>query len=234
MDDERKMPDERIMQRLQKLWIMADKGTPEERSIAAVKAQKILLEYRIDMAKELQATPEEIVQIVCDDSVNLYTKWIYRLAGVIAKNYRCRYLCEIVQGTKGKLVRCYIVGLKLDAEIAKDTLERTVKYAARESKQVLNYYQYRHGTTKGVKEEFMNGYIEGLEEAFYQQILSQNEFAVAVVVPNEVNEYIKSYETITLHHLRTKSANTGYARHAGYQKGREFLQESRDKLEYSL
>lgn len=233
MDENKKEADERVLSRLRKLWTMAERGTAEERAIATVKAQKILLEYRIDIANELNIKSEEVEVVWCDSIVNMYVSWILGLSELIAKNFRCRLLVRHTPLKKGKQVQCALVGLKLDAQVGSEVLKKAVEYALLESKRVVNYYQYKHGTSKGVKEEFMRGYISGLEEAFYQQVLEKNEYALVLVIPKEVNEYMGNYSDAELITRVTQKSNTGYAHHAGFQKGKEFLYEMNEKLSNS-
>ncbi|MEG0366596.1 MAG: DUF2786 domain-containing protein [Coprobacillus sp.] len=210
---------EKILEKIHKLLSMAEKGTVNEKKTAMIKAQKLMLDHRIEMAEVLGVKKEDIVEIDCSWKVNCYSKWIMDLSGIITKNFRCHPAYCSYAGYKGKVKTLMIIGLKADAEICCEVMEFAVEIANKESKKVVNWYNKRGFSSAGIKQDFMEGFISGIKEGFYQQIISNNKYAVAVVVPAEVNEHCRQYEKKDIITKSVKSAGSDEAKHFGYQTG---------------
>lgn len=214
---------ENILIRIQKLLNVADRGTPNEQKIAMMKAQKLMLDYRIELADLNGVSVEKVVELYCSEEVNSYVKWIDNLTGIICKNFRCRALYFRPEGKKGKFTMTTVCGLEQDAQICKSVLEYAVKVAQCDCKRVINQMRYLGDSTKGYKNTFMNGFNEGIKEGFYQQILKNNLYAVAVVVPEEVNDYVSTLVSIKLPFNSQKAVEDLIVHDMGYQKGIEFV-----------
>lgn len=55
-----------------------------------------------------------------------YTPWIMELSFVIPKNFRCKPIYHHAEDVKGKVEELCIIGIKQDAEICKEILERRI------------------------------------------------------------------------------------------------------------
>ncbi|MEG0165403.1 DUF2786 domain-containing protein [Anaerorhabdus sp.] len=215
---------ENILIRIQKLLNVADRGTPNEQKIAMMKAQKLMLDYRIELADLHGVSVEKVVSLRCAEEVNSYVKWIDDLTRIICKNFRCRPLYFRPKKRKGKFTRTTVCGLEQDAQICKSVLEYAVKVAQCDCKRVINQMQYLGDSpTKGYKNTFMNGFNEGIKEGFYQQILKNNLYAVAEVVPEEVNNYVNTLDKVKLPYNSQKAVEDFIVHDMGYQKGIEFV-----------
>ena len=210
-----------IVAKIQKLLNMAENGTENEKAIAMVKAQKLMLDYRIEMAEVLGCETEEVVEIAMHEKINAYQEWIDSLVKVVAKNFRCVPLYMRISHTKGKLTRVIICGLEEDAKICKMILEHAFTICEKESKKVVNYYHYRGESTKGIKETFCKAFIRGVKDGYHEQLMSKNRYALAIVVPEEVNQHIAEYGRVGLNRRRTGETDNAYARGYGYQCGQE-------------
>lgn len=214
---------EQILNKINKLLNMADRGTPNEQKIAAMKAQALMLEYRIEIADIFDVDVEKVITVHCNKSVNAYVRWIDNLIQIICENFRCIALYSRPEKTKGKYTQISICGLENDAEICKSVLEYVVKIAQLECKRVINQMRYQGISTKNYKNTFMKGFNEGIKEGFYQQILQNNLYAVAVVVPEEVNDYVAKLVLIDLPFNSFECISDIEVHNAGYQKGIEFV-----------
>lgn len=179
---------EKIIARIKKvLELSKNNPSEEEAKAAALKAQKLMAEYHISMSEIDEV--EDIDNIV-EKSVNIGTgsKWKYSLAGIIAKNFRCKSFFY------GKSTVVFY-GYETDAEIATETFKFLFRTG---NKAATNFYnkmrneaarcgEYFDGS--GIKNCFLVGFLEGISEVLEKQCT-----ALMIIVPQEVNE---SYAEVT-------------------------------------
>lgn len=140
-----------------------------------------MAEYHISMN---EIDEMEDIENIVEKSVNIGTgnKWKYRLAGIIAKNFRCKYFF------RGKSIVVFY-GYEVDAEIAAETFKFLFTIG---NKAATNFYnkmrneavrcgRFFDGT--GIKNCFLVGFLEGISEVLDKQCT-----ALMIVVPQEVNE----------------------------------------------
>lgn len=218
---------EKIIEKIKKvLELSKNNPSPEEAQSAALKAQKLMVEYHISL-KEVEAV--EDVDEITETQVIVGTgnKWKYQLARIIAKNFRCRHFYY------GKSIIVFY-GHETDTEIAAMTFETLYKVG---NKGANNFYQnkrneaYRNGELywfngKGLKNQFLIGYLEGIKSVLDKQCT-----ALMIVTPKEVNE---SYEKMVETWDMKRSINTGLrytrndeARQRGYETGRNAVENRR-------
>jgi len=157
----------------------------EEAESAALKAQELMVKYRITMA---EIDEIENVEDIVEEKIDVGTgnKWKYTLSGIVAKNFRCKYFCI------GK--SCIVFyGYEKDAKIAAMSFDMLFRVGNRES---VKYYQKQrqeyinHGRCfdgRGIKNAFLNGFLLGIKEVLEKQCT-----ALMVVIPEEVEKNIKT------------------------------------------
>lgn len=176
------MDTEKIIAKIKKvLELSRNNPSEEEAKSAALKAQKLMAEYHISMS---EVDEVEDIDSIVEKSVSIGTgsKWKYTLAGIIAKNFRCRHFFY------GKSTVVFY-GYEVDAEIAAETFKFLFKTG---NKAATNFYnkmrneavrcgRFFDGT--GIKNCFLVGFLEGISEVLDKQCT-----ALMIVVPQEVNE----------------------------------------------
>lgn len=167
------MKTEKIIQTIKKvLELSKNNPSEEEAKAAALKAQELLAKYHIDMAEiEELGESDDIVEI----TVNVPSKkWKYRLAHIVAKNFRCKHFYY----GKGILV---FYGHKTDAEVAAETYKYLFNmgniFAGREVDKVFA----KTGTSAGVYNSFVSGFCDGVSEVLDTQCT-----ALMIVTPQDV------------------------------------------------
>lgn len=157
------MSRENIIDKIQSLFnIRIENGnTKEEALTAALMAQKLIAKYDV---KDEELFVQESYEIVEVFSKNVTRKIKYRLAMVIADNYRC---C-VYFSTGGRKCFAVFVGRELDAEAAKLVFENlydaTIKYGNSQS------WKYR-----GMGNGLYGGYFNSACEAFIDGIKAELE-----------------------------------------------------------
>lgn len=215
----------KITEKVKKLLEMASNGTPNEQRIALVKAQKLMLDHHILENDLKNFMKEEIVSLRVDPKVNCYSSWCMRLSEIITDNFRCIPLYSHLYKCKGKKEQCSVFGYESDAAICKEVMEAAYDQITKQVKITVNYYYRNYGSTKGVKEDYIQGFLDGLKEEYYEQVLSQNRYALVITVPEEVKtEEKKRYTSRSIKIKVIIPANNRDVQLFGYREGKEFAQ----------
>lgn len=223
---------ENIVKKIQKLLEMAERGTENEKQVALIKAQKLMLDYHIEDAElhGYDTTNKKVVKKY-SNTVNCYASWAMKLSMLITKNFRCHPTYITVQHSKGKVIHCVIYGFEEDVEICFEVFEKAHQYIKKGSKSLINWCYRCNKPIKGVKEDYCRGFLDGLEEGFHQQILGNQKYAVMVVVPKEVKEETSKLGSKKFAIRLVMQAHDLTAQQIGYQDGFRFVQ---DKQEVNL
>ena len=215
---------EKIIAKIKKvLELSKNNPSEEEARSAALKAQKLMAEYHIALS-EVESV-EDIDNIVEKPvNVGMGNKWKYSLAGIIAKNFRCKYFFY----GKGTVV---FYGYEVDTEIASETFHFLYKTGI---KMATSYYnKLRNDATKygkafngmGIKNCFLVGYMEGIKEELDKQCM-----ALMIVVPQKVQEEYsnktKAFKTVS-HKMSTSSYYADQSREEGRQAGKATMNSKR-------
>lgn len=195
--------EERIIEKIRKCLALANNNPSEEEAkAAALQAQKLLAKYNISISdvEEVENTSEEIVEQAVwykDIVKGVARAWKYELAGIVAKNFRCKHF---FYGRKG--VAFY--GHKTDAEAAAEVYKYLFgmgdRLANRVTYRVLRQYhrQGQSAQVSGIYNSWVKGFLKGLREGFDKQCT-----ALAIVIPEDVKTaYAEKSKTF-------KSANLG-------------------------
>ena len=202
--------EEKIIQTIRKiLELSKNNPSEEEAKSAALKAQDLLAKYHIDM-KEVESIDIDTVESIEEIRVDVPAKkWKYRLATLVANNFRCKHFYM----GKGTLV---FYGHKTDADVAAETFKYLFtignKLAGREVDRVFN----ETGTSNNVYNSFVAGFCKGIDEALGEQCK-----ALMLVTPEDVKtsfaEMSKDWKSMSGGALRI--GGNSYCRDA-YESGR--------------
>lgn len=170
----------KIIEKIKKLLEMteANGASENEAMIAALKAQKLMAEYNIDMIDiqdEHKATDEigeETVDI--SDNGHQVSKWKGRLASIIATNFRCKVY---LHGSKAVV----FYGCKTDAKIAGDVFKFLFKTGGKLANKYYNLCRKEGKSTRGVLNAYLVGYCQGIADVLEKQCV-----ALMIITPPEV------------------------------------------------
>lgn len=184
------MSEEKIIQKIQNLFDLANNNPSEEEAIAAAaKAQELMAKYDIQMSDLNDLGGEEIAEeTYYDTGRHQMKKWRRGLATIIAKNFRCK--CYFVD--KKDVV---FYGHKSDAKIALQVFtylhDAGIKFAN-------NYYYNKKKLgceTKGLMNSYLAGFKKGIQDKLDAQCT-----ALMIVTPQDVEdsyaEKSKSFGTL--------------------------------------
>lgn len=167
--------EEKIIQTIRKiLELSKNNPSEEEAKSAALKAQEMLAKYHIDM-KEVESIDIDAVESIEEVRVTLQTKkWKYRLADIVADNFRCKHFYI----GKGILV---FYGHKTDAEIAAETFKYLFDVGNRLAGREVDRVFGETGTSANVYNSFVAGFCAGIQESLGEQCK-----ALMIVTPEDV------------------------------------------------
>lgn len=210
---------ERIIDKVRKLLSLAENNpNPAEAESAMLKAQELLLQHAIDMADVVDKKDVKVVQVVSTESIN--TPWGRSLAYIISKNFRC---IEFYRRLSQKDRKVVFLGQEEDAEVACKMYDYAVKWVDKSACKYATKMRNTQGIVKGVKQDYILGFLKGLQSKFEEQVKSNESYALVVVTPKAVTE---EFQTLTLKNVKCSSSMSCHgsqqARQAGYNDGKNF------------
>ena len=204
------MQEEKIIQTIRKvLELSKNNPSEEEAKAAALKAQELLAKYHIDM-KEVEAIDIDTIDSIDEVRVDIPTKkWKYRLATIVANNFRCKHYYI------GKRTLVFY-GHKTDADVAAETFKYLFNIGNRLAGREVDKVFGQTGTSANVYNSFVAGFCKGIEEALGEQCK-----ALMLVTPEDVKtsfaEMSKNFGT-----MRGGSLTIGINEHCrdAYENGK--------------
>lgn len=167
--------EEKIIQTIRKiLELSKNNPSEEEAKSAALKAQEMLAKYHIDM-REVESIDIDAVESIEEVRVDIPAKkWKYKLARIVAENFRCRHFYM----GKGTLV---FYGHKTDADVAAETFKYLFGVGNRLAGREVDRVFAETGTSTNVYNSFVAGFCAGIEESLGEQCK-----ALMIVTPEDV------------------------------------------------
>jgi hypothetical protein len=213
---------EKIVDKVRKLLATA-KGTTseEEAQTSMLLAQKLLAKHGISMSDvdiEEQDSKNVVEENVTDPSGRT-PWWKKQLAVVIADNFKCKTF--IACGYK--TTKIMFLGLEVDVAVAKDVFQYAETVIDKLAKSYVGKI-YRQGKpTKGIRNEFIWGFITGLQDKFKEQVEKNNWGLVLVTDALVVQAYEdKGLRRASSGGIRPNFSGDAEARSEGYKHGQNF------------
>lgn len=210
---------EKIIEKIRKLLSLAENNpNPAEAESAMLKAQELLLQHAIDMADVKDKPAVKVIQVVSKASAN--TSWGRSLAYIISKNFRCIEFYRRISQNDRKVV---FLGEEEDAEIACSMYDYAYKWLNKSACNYATRMRNTQGIVKGVKQDYILGFLSGLTSKFNEQIKSNESYAMVVVTPKEVNDEFQKMKLKTVKLSDSvRCHGSQQALQAGYNDGRNF------------
>lgn len=160
---------EKVIDKIRKLLEMTtENGCSEnEAMVAALKAQKLMAEYDIDLIdvkSDIKSMTEEIGEERVDTTLNgnFSTKWKIQLASIIAANFRCK-----VYTHSTNIIIFY--GHKSDAKIAGDVFKFLFMTGTKLGAKHYRETKKAGKSTRGAATTYLLGFCKGIEEVLGKQ-----------------------------------------------------------------
>lgn len=205
--------EDKVIDKIRKLLALADtsqNGSEAEAIAAAMKAQSLMAQYDIDINQVRDADTfcaemlRKEIEFKKNSGYNI--KWRFHLAKIIAKNFRVKFFTV----NRDKVA---FYGHKTDVEIAESVFN--FLFAIGNKLSVKYYYECKKEgkDTKGVINEWLMGFCQGLKDELGKQCL-----ALALVISKDVEE---SYTELSKNFVDiTRSVGSRSFDYEAYNSGR--------------
>ncbi len=215
------------------LAISRDQKNDEESQSAFVLAQKLMIQYNIDKNEVEELSIDSENDVIGEESVTIYKRlywWERQLAFIISKNFRVKNFLNNKYSGRQKKRRIVFYGFGRDLELAKEMYILAYEVILFHSKKFIDNYYLENAKvsrsrymTNSLKASYINGFLEGLEQRFDEQVSALREvYEVLVLVPEEVESSYKDYsENFGKSTLSKPNSNIHEAYWDGYVTGKE-------------
>lgn len=214
---------EKAKDKIQRLLALANDSNDEESMTALAKAQELMIVYRISEKqlfdyKEQIKIEETVTHIIYEGKPQ---KWVYRLAQIIAKNFRVKFYYESTNDSTAKL---NFLGLLSDVEIAEITFmyaKGSISYCSKNYMKIPEVKQ-KYKRKWQLKQDYIQGYLTGLQSIFNKQRLT-NGYELALQLPTIVTKEIENLGLISGKDI-SHTVKDQDAYYNGYNDGTKFSQ----------
>ena len=208
---------QQVLEKIKKiLGKTKNNSSTEEIEVAMLKAQELMAKHHLSMSDiNFKEEKKEVTDTSIYESGRM-AWWIKQLSMVIAKNFRCEpYI------TPGKISKLYFIGLKQDVDLSKEILNYAVNTIKYQSEAFCQRYKRPGFNVSGIKNDWIRGFLKGLEDKFKEQVKSKG-YAIILVKDALV---VKAVENKRLRKGQKSKVTTGRnaeANAAGYREGKGF------------
>jgi hypothetical protein len=204
----------KVIETLKKLLARAEGNANEnEARVCIMKAQKLMAEHNINMSEiNIKNEKEDIIKDGVG-SAGRTSWWEKQLSTIIAKNFKVYNFITY----KGNGTQVIFMGRKTDVEIAKISFEFTESAM----KRIVKDYVYKHGGGVGTKNDYIKGFLQGLQAQFTEQV-DKNKWGLVLVIDRDVTN---QYNQMRLKKGQSSGHRTNHDRDAvnsGYNTGKSF------------
>lgn len=223
------MDNKKIIKKIKGLLaISRDQKNDEESQSAFILAQKLMIQYNIDKNEVEELSVDSENDVIGEESVTIYKRlywWERQLACIISEDFlNNKYL------GRQKKRRIVFYGFGRDLELAKEMYILAYEVILFHSKKFIDNYYLENPEisrsrymTNSLKVSYINGFLEGLEQRFNEQVSALREvYEVLVLVPEEVESSYKDYsENFGKSIFSKPNSNIHEAYWDGYVTGKE-------------
>ena len=143
--------------------------------------------------------------------------WKKSLASIISNNFRCKSFTSF----RTVNTRICIIGLEEDVNIATEIYNCAVRTVEYQSKMYVKLNK-KNGKTTGLKNDFIIGWLNGLEDKFKKQVESVKEYGLILVKDALVVAEVEKMKLRTGQRSKITANRDENARSAGYKSGNNF------------
>lgn len=214
-------PDEKIIDKIEKLLALSNSDNENEAKSAMLKAQELMAKHKIDRG-QLEGKEQEEKPVIYLSAGPFREEWANMVSAVISDNFRC----QSVESRKSSGVfRIRFYGYEEDAEICVNVFKYAVKLIRKRFMTLKAIYnEAGRDFKKNEKMNYVHGFCKGLVENFEEQKKQGESFALALLVPKAVNDYVNALPGLTERETYDYERNKEnyLLRRYGYVDGKSF------------
>lgn len=213
----------KIIDKIEKLLALAGSDNENEAKAAMTKAQELMAKYEIKR-EQLSDGQEEDRPVVHYTSQPLRDDWCQMVASVIAENFRCRSIISRRRGSGGAY-RLKFFGYDEDAEICINIFNYALTVIRKRFATLRAIYtDAGRDFGRNEKMNYTEGFCYGLEQNFEEQKRQSEAYALVLVTPPAVVEYVDNIPGLETAKNREYETNREHdlLRRTGYADGKAF------------
>lgn len=200
--------------KIQRLLALANDANDEESRTALAKAQQLMVEYKVSEEEINEYTQQQSNDVVIDHIIisGKPHKWVYRLARIIAYNFRVSFYYST-----SHISELHFVGLDTDVKIAEISFQYAKGAISYFSNKFLQRPEIKRKRKRKwtLKQDYIQGYLRALQTIFKKQVLT-NGYELALQLPESVKEKVQLLGLVpgkdTSHKISDiDSYNSGYS-----------------------
>lgn len=215
--------DNKIIDKIEKLIALSGSDNENEAKAAMLKAQELMAKYEIETS-QLNPEKQKDRPVVGYTSPPFRDDWVIDLSSLIADNFRCRSII-LKNRNSGGTFRIRFFGFDEDAQISINIFNYAVK-VIRKRMSILRAIYNEAGREFGRNEKmnYVEGFNAGLHRNFEQQKQQSESFALALLVPAEVDSFVDNIPGMETYQEREykRSREHNLLRQYGYVDGKNF------------
>ncbi|MGG5373495.1 DUF2786 domain-containing protein [Enterococcus sp. AZ196] len=215
---------ENKIDKIQRLLALANDANDAESMVALAKAQQLMLEGNVTEEDIFQHKQQQEKPFVRDKIINKGKpqKWVYRLAALIAKNFRVKYY----YATKGKETELHYLGVTSDVQIAEITFQYARGSISYSSKAFMRQPEIKRKYKRKwrLKQDYIEGYLTALGTVFRKQVRTSG-YELALQLPEVVEIEIEKLNLESgkdFSHEVENNEVSNLAFYTGYEDGLDF------------
>ena len=211
---------ESILTKVKKLLALAENNSSaDESQNSFLKAQMLLLKHGLtmnDVAESDTSNTKNVLNTSIDESSRM-AWWKKSLANIISNNFRCKSFTSF----RSVNTRICIIGLEEDVNIATEIYNCAVRTIEHQSKLYVKLNK-KNGKSAGLKNDFIIGWLKGLEDKFRVQVESVKEYGLILVKDALVVAEVDKMKLRKGQRSKITANRDEDARNAGYKSGNSF------------
>jgi len=213
----------KIINKIEKLISLSGSSNENEARAAMMKAQELMAKYEIK--REQLESQEKERPVMGFTSGSFRNEWVKMVSGVIANNFRCRSISICRRGSGGAF-RIRFYGYEEDAEICINIFNYAVK-VIRKKFGVLQaiYMEAKREFGNSEKINYVLGFCHGLEKNFEEQKKQSQSFALALITPKAVDDFVNAIpglEVSSVYKDLARNSEAALLQQTGYVDGKAF------------
>lgn len=225
---------DKIIDKIEKLIALSGSDNENEAKSAMLKAQELMAKHEIKM-DQINPDRQKEQRVVSYTSPSFRDDWVIDLACLIAQNFRCRSIIRQKRRAGGAF-RIVFYGFDDDALISINIFNYAVE-VIRKRMQTLRAIYNEAGREFGRNEKmnYTEGFNSGLYRNFEDQKKQNESFALALLVPEEVNSFVENIPGLENYQERKfeRRREHDLLRRFGYSDGKNFQNAGdKERLEY--
>ena len=213
------MVDEKLLAKIHNLFKLAEGNTnPNEAQNAMLKAQQLMAQNGIEQSEVHQIIrPKEVLSENITEFRRL-SWWEKQLSLIIAHNFRCEiYIKKSKAG--GSIV---FLGLKDDVQLAKMVYNFSIIAIQNDTVNFVKQYKKYHVVYNvGIKNDFMTGWLRGLDSKYQEQV-SKNNWGIVLVKDPLIQQEMNKLHLRKEQASKVNMGNDSNVYGKGFEKGKNF------------